>query len=29
MLHKDMRRVVNYVGVLLIFLIAVVTWLRF
>jgi hypothetical protein len=29
MLHKDMRRIVNYVGLLLVVLTAVITWLRF
>ena len=28
MLHKDMQRAVNYLGLLLVFLIAIVTWLR-
>ncbi len=29
MLHKDMRRAVNYIGLLLVLLTAVITWLRF
>jgi len=28
MLHKDLRRAVNYVGLLLVVLTAVITWLR-
>jgi hypothetical protein len=29
MLHKDIQRAVNFLGLLLVFLIALVTWLRF